>query len=88
MQARYDQENPAALRRIVEGGARLRPFSSEILQAARRAADETFAEIGKASPNFRKLHDSLMATREQGYLWFQFAEFNFDSFQVRARIGA
>ena len=38
MQAKYDAENPAALRRLVANGAQLRPFSREIMQAAYKAS--------------------------------------------------
>ena len=45
MMASYDQKNPAALRRLVAGGAELRPFSQEILSACFDAANATYAEI-------------------------------------------
>ena len=45
MQAKYDAENPAALRRLVANGAQLRPFSREIMQAAYKASFEVYDEI-------------------------------------------
>src|SRR3954464_1011428 len=33
MQARYDMQNPTALKRLVAGGTQLRPFSNEVLDA-------------------------------------------------------
>jgi TRAP-type mannitol/chloroaromatic compound transport system substrate-binding protein len=33
MAARYDMQNPAALKRLVAGGTQLRPFTNEVLEA-------------------------------------------------------
>ena len=43
MMASYDAKNPAALRRLVAGGAVLKPFSQEILSAAFDAASANSA---------------------------------------------
>ena len=45
MQAKYDAENPAALRRLVANGTQLRPFSREMMQAAYKASFEVYDEI-------------------------------------------
>jgi TRAP-type mannitol/chloroaromatic compound transport system substrate-binding protein len=81
--ARYDSMNPPALKRLITAGAQLRPFSQEILEAAYKAANEVYAEISKTNPQFKRLHDSVMAFRDQSYEWWQIAELSFDSFQIR-----
>jgi TRAP-type mannitol/chloroaromatic compound transport system substrate-binding protein len=47
MQAKYDAGNPAALKRLVAGGALLRPFSQPIMDASLKAAFELYAETSK-----------------------------------------
>jgi TRAP-type mannitol/chloroaromatic compound transport system substrate-binding protein len=87
MQAKYDARNPAALKRVVAGGAQLRPFSPEVMQACFKAAGELYAETAAANPQFKKVHDNHMAFRGDQYLWWQVAEFNMDNFMVRAKAG-
>jgi TRAP-type mannitol/chloroaromatic compound transport system substrate-binding protein len=82
MMASYDYKNPAALRRLVAGGAVLRPFSPEILSAAFDAANATYAEISASNAGFKKVWDSQMAFRKDAYLWAQIAEYNFDTFMM------
>src|SRR5207342_1732190 len=45
MAARYDLQNPSALKRLVAGGTQLRPFTNEILEASLKATNELWAEI-------------------------------------------
>ena len=85
MQARYDALNPAALKRLVAGGAQLRPFSQTILDASLKAAMEVYAETSAANASFKKVLDSFLAFRNDQYLWWQVAEYGFDTFMIRAR---
>ena len=43
MAARYDMQNPAALKRLVAGGTQLRPFTNEVLEACLKATNELWA---------------------------------------------
>jgi TRAP-type mannitol/chloroaromatic compound transport system substrate-binding protein len=85
MQARYDAKNPAALKRLVAGGAELRPFSQPVMEACLKAANEVYAETSAKNAAFKKIHDSFMAFRNDQYLMWQVAEFGFDNFMVRSR---
>ena len=85
MLARYDAANPAALRRLVIGGAQLRPFPQDVLDAAYKATNDTLREIGDANPRFRKQLDALIAFRNEQYLWWQVGEYTFDNFLIRQR---
>jgi TRAP-type mannitol/chloroaromatic compound transport system substrate-binding protein len=85
MLAKYDAKNPAALRSLVGAGAQLRPFSQEILDAAYKATNEVYAEISAQNADFKKLIDSIRAFRNEEYLWFQVAEYAFDTYMIRAR---
>jgi TRAP-type mannitol/chloroaromatic compound transport system substrate-binding protein len=85
MTARYDYNNPAALKRLLAGGAQLRPFPQDVLEACYKAANEIYAELAQTNPNFKKVHDSLTAYRNDAYAWFQVAELSFDTFMMRMR---
>jgi TRAP-type mannitol/chloroaromatic compound transport system substrate-binding protein len=85
MQAKYDQRNPGALRRLVGSGAQLRPFSQEIMEAAYKANNELFDEISGKNADFKKIYESIRAFRGEEYLWFQVGEYTFDNFMIRMR---
>jgi TRAP-type mannitol/chloroaromatic compound transport system substrate-binding protein len=85
MQAKYDARNPAALKRVIAGGAQLRPFPPEVMQACFKAAQDVYAETSAANPTFKKIFDQHMAFRGDQYLWWQVAEFNMDGFMIRAK---
>ena len=78
--AKYDADNPAALRRLIAGGTELRPFSREVMQAAYKASFEVYDELSTTNPRFKKVYESWKAFREQEYLWFRVAENTFDNF--------
>ena len=83
--ARYDARNPAALKRLLSGGAQLRPFSQPVLEACLKAANEVFAETSAANANFKKVLDNMVAFRNDQYLWWQVAEYTNDTFMIRSR---
>ena len=45
MPAKYDAQNPPALRRLVASGTQLRPFPRAVLEAAEKAAYEVYDEM-------------------------------------------
>jgi TRAP-type mannitol/chloroaromatic compound transport system substrate-binding protein len=83
--AKYDAQNPNALKRLVAGGAQLRQFTPDVMEACWKAAADTYVEVGATNPSFKKMHDSLTAFRSDGYLWWQVAEYSYDTFQIRQR---
>jgi TRAP-type mannitol/chloroaromatic compound transport system substrate-binding protein len=85
MTAKYDVQNPAALKRLVAAGAQLRPFPQDMMEASLKAANEVYAEISAKNPDFKKAIDAMAAFRGDQYLWWQVAELTFDIFQVRNR---
>jgi TRAP-type mannitol/chloroaromatic compound transport system substrate-binding protein len=85
MQAKYDAVNPPALKRLVAAGTKLHPFSPEIMDASYKASLEVYAEDSAKNPDFKKIYDSMVAFRGDQYLWWQVAEYSFDTYQIRAR---
>ncbi|ALA18368.1 MULTISPECIES: TRAP transporter substrate-binding protein [Chelatococcus] len=85
MLAKYDAKNPAALKRLVAGGAQLRPFPQPVLDACLEASAELYSETSAKNAEFKKIYDSMMAFRNEEYLWWQVAEYTYDNFMIRAR---
>ena len=83
MMAKYDQQNPAALRRLLANGVKLHAFSPEIMEACYKAAKELHADIASKNASFKKVYDSLTDYTNTTYQWFQVAELGYDSFMVR-----
>lgn len=83
--SKFDYGNPQAIKRLVAAGAQLRVFSQDHMEAALKAANETYAEVSQTNPRFKKMHDSLMAFRNDAYQWWQVCELPYDSFMVRSR---
>jgi TRAP-type mannitol/chloroaromatic compound transport system substrate-binding protein len=82
MIAKYDQLNPAALKKLVAGGAKLHAFSPEIMEACWKAANEVHQEIAKTNASFKAVNDSMVAYRNAAYQWHQVAELGYDAFMV------
>ena len=82
---RYDNLNPPALKRLLSGGAQLRAFPQDVMEACYKAANDVYAELSQTNPMFKKMLDSLTPFRSDSYLWTQVAEMGFDNFMVRMR---
>jgi len=78
--ARYDSQNPAALRRAVASGAQLQPFDEALLDACFAASQNVLTGLGEADSRFKDIWDSMMGMRRDGYLWSQVAESTFDTY--------
>jgi TRAP-type mannitol/chloroaromatic compound transport system substrate-binding protein len=84
MVTKYDAGNPAALKRLVAGGAQMRAFPKEVMDACFQAANELYAETAAKNANFKKFYDAFVKFREDQYTWWQFAEARFDSYMIGA----
>jgi TRAP-type mannitol/chloroaromatic compound transport system substrate-binding protein len=82
MQSSYDAKNPAALKKLVAEGALLRPFPLDVLEACFDAAKATYSEISEKNVAFKAVYDSMSAFRNDQYLWFQVAEYTYDTFMM------
>jgi TRAP-type mannitol/chloroaromatic compound transport system substrate-binding protein len=85
MTAKYDAVNPAALKRLVAGGAQLKPFPPAVMDACLKATLEVYQEVAAANAEFKKVWESLWAFRNDQYLWWQVAEYTYDTFLIRTR---
>ena len=81
--AKYDNDNPGALRSLIANGAKLQPFSQQILEASFNAANEVYAGLTAKNANFKRVYESQMAFRKDGVLWDRVAENTFNNFMAR-----
>ena len=79
-QAKYDVDNPAALRRLVANGTELRPFTKEILEACYKATYEFYQETAAKNPKFKAVYEPWKKFRVEEHLWFRVEEQQFDNF--------
>ncbi len=84
MMAKYDAQNPAALRRLVASGTQLRPFSKPIMDACYGAAMEVYAETSAKNAKFKKVYDHYAAFQKEQILWFRVTENTYDNFMASA----
>ncbi|MCO4315557.1 TRAP transporter substrate-binding protein [Phyllobacterium sp. 21LDTY02-6] len=82
MLQQYDYLNPSAIKRLVAGGAQLRPFSPEILSACFTTANDIYAELEANNEPFKKIWQSIKAFRNEHFLYAQIAEYTFDTFMM------
>jgi len=88
MVAKYEAKNPEALKRLVAGGAQLRPFPPAVMDACMKAANQLYDELSAKSPEFRKIYESWRKFRDDQYLWWRVAENTFDNFAARTSAAA
>ncbi|HUN51144.1 MAG TPA: TRAP transporter substrate-binding protein [Candidatus Sulfotelmatobacter sp.] len=80
MTAKYDADNPAALRRLVANGTQLRPFSKEILEACQKAAHELYDETAAKNPKFKNIYEPWKKFLAEEQLWFRVEEQQYDNY--------
>jgi len=66
-------------------GAQLRPFPPTVMDACLKASLELYKEVSSTNEDFRKVMESTMAFRNDQYLWWQVAEYTYDTFLIRNR---
>ena len=82
---KYDANNPGALKRLAIGGAQLRLFPQEAIEACYKTATDLYTQLGADDPRFKKVADAYFNFRSDQYLWWQVAEYSFDNFMIRQR---
>ncbi|MBQ0917155.1 MAG: TRAP transporter substrate-binding protein [Hydrogenophaga sp.] len=86
MQARYDARNPAALKRLVAGGAKVLPFPKAVMDLAYKEAMALYAELNDTNPAWKKIYTDYSAFRKDQNLWFRFTEAQFDRYMQSAKL--
>jgi TRAP-type mannitol/chloroaromatic compound transport system substrate-binding protein len=80
MLARYDAKNREALKRLVDSGVKLTPYSQEIMAAAEKASFELFDEFAGKDADFKALFEPWKEFRTGVYEWNKINENGFSSY--------
>jgi TRAP-type mannitol/chloroaromatic compound transport system substrate-binding protein len=86
IQADYDYKNPGALKQLVSKGAKLHPFSNDIMKAAFKATEDVYAELSAKNQNWKKIYADLKPFRADANLWARFTEARFDGFMQAQKL--
>ncbi|MGH8741822.1 MAG: TRAP transporter substrate-binding protein [Burkholderiales bacterium] len=81
MLAHYDAVHPNALKRLVGGGAQLRTFPKQVLDACYKATQQVLGDFAAKSPEFKKIYEPWQRFRNDQNLWFRVAEHSLDSYR-------
>jgi TRAP-type mannitol/chloroaromatic compound transport system substrate-binding protein len=77
---KYDSVNPAALKRLVAGGAELRAFPQPVMEACYKATQDHLNEIAEKSALFKKTKESHDAYMKEVLSYTQIAENYYDNY--------
>jgi len=86
MQARYDARNPAALKQLVGGGTKLKPFPADVMNAAFKSAEQIYADLASKNAEWKKVWDDYAKFRADQNVWFRFTEGTFDRFMQAQKL--
>lgn len=86
MQALYDTRNPTALKQLVGAKAKLRPFPTDVMNAAFKEAMAFYEELSVKNENWKKIYADYAAFRKDQNQWFRFTEARFDSFMQSQKL--
>jgi len=80
MLAQYDKLNGTALAELEQKGTKLRAYSTEIMQAAQKAAFEIYEENASEDATFKEIYQQWKDFRDQVSDWNQINELSFSRF--------
>ena len=86
MPAKYDAENPAAMRRLIAGGTKLRRFPQAVLEAAEKASYELYEELEAKSKHWARIYPQWLKFRDEQFQWFRVAESTYDNYVLNSKI--
>ena len=86
-QSKYDALNPIALRRLVAGGTKLRPFPKQVLEACETATYEVYGELMAKSAHWKRIYPAWKKFRDEQFLWFRVAEGSYENYTFYSKLG-
>jgi TRAP-type mannitol/chloroaromatic compound transport system substrate-binding protein len=86
MQAKYDARNSIALKELVGKGAKLRPFTTDVLNVAFKESMALYDEISAKNSEWKKIYADYSKFRAEVNIWFRFTEAKFDSFMQAQKL--
>lgn len=83
MQTKYDAENPAALRRVLDAGAQVRFLPADVINALSEASDTVYGRIASENDRFAEIYEHYTSYRNDLYFWWRVSELPYDTMMVR-----
>lgn len=80
MLARYEARNYEALQRLLQSGTQLRPYSDEILNAAKTSAFELYDEFAAKNVDFKAIFENWQKFRDGVFTWSNLNQGSFERF--------
>ena len=84
MLAKYDATNPAALKQLIAGGAKVAYFPRDVMDAAYKASQEVWQELMAKNPDFAAIYPAWRNFQREQVEWFRVAEFALDGYTFSA----
>lgn len=81
---KYDAKNPPAFSRLLEGGTKLRQFSDDIMDAAKRQSFAIMEEEAATDATYGRVYSSWKRVHEEYYRWFATSERSYSIYAVSA----
>src|ERR1700704_6605493 len=86
MPAKYDAQNPDAMRRLIASGTKLRRFPTAVLEAAGTASYELYEELKTRSKHWARIYPEWLKFRDEQFQWFRVAESTYDNYVLNSKI--
>jgi len=86
MPAKYDTQNPEALRRLIAGGTKLRRFPQPVMEAAEKAAYQLYEELKGKSQHWARIYPQWKKFRDEEFQWFRVAEYTYDNYVLNSKV--
>ena len=84
--AKYEARNAPALKRLIEGGTQLRPYSSEILTTAQKITRDYYEENRIQSESFRKMYEPWKQFQDLISSWHAVGELGYSRFAIKNQL--
>ncbi|MCZ7592011.1 MAG: TRAP transporter substrate-binding protein DctP [Kiritimatiellae bacterium] len=85
MLSKYDEQNPAALTRLLAHGVNLRRFPDDLMAEAERHAVAIMEERAAKEASYAKVYAQWKKFRAESFQWFDIAEQSYQAFAFRQR---
>jgi len=85
-QARYDAQNPGALKQLIAEGAKLSRFPKDVMDAAFKASREVYAELNDKNPEWKKIFPDYSRFMADQVQWEAVAEGNYSQYMSAQKL--
>jgi len=86
MQAKYDVRNPKALKELLATGTKLRQMPKDVMDAAFKAAQTSYAELSDTNADWKKIYADYEQFRRDQNQWHRLTEGTFDRYMQQAAL--